>query len=202
MNLQVKISKSRVEAFSDGVIAILITVMVFDLKVTSLAGGIVVTELNGLLPRLAWYTVSFLMLAIMWVNHHQLFQQIKHADGCLLWLNVHLLFWMSLIPVATNMIGAYTTDWIATTAYSLIFFMCVVAFALLRMHVLRNSVLRSAAYHGHRLVLKKNGLAMALYAISACIGPVSIYVSYCILLIVPAMYFIPERIHHQTTAEK
>lgn len=110
-----QISTSRIEAFSDGVIAIILTIMVFDLKLHEIPTDKTVwNELTLLVPKFVSYAISFLMLAIMWVNHHQLFHQIKYTDRKLLWYSIHLLFWMSLIPFGTNFIGVNPMLWQAS----------------------------------------------------------------------------------------
>jgi uncharacterized membrane protein len=96
-------SKGRLEAFSDGVIAILITIMVLDLKVPQ---GADVSALLPLLPVFLSYALSFVFLGIYWNNHHHLLQAVKHVDGRVLWANLHLLFWLSLIPFVTSWMGA------------------------------------------------------------------------------------------------
>src|SRR6185295_10968834 len=95
-------SKGRLEAFSDGVIAILITIMVLELKVPH---GAELAALRPLLPVFLSYVLSFVFIAIYWNNHHHLFQAVKHVHGAALWANVHLLFWLSLIPFVTGWMG-------------------------------------------------------------------------------------------------
>src|SRR5213595_3222990 len=91
-------SKGRLEAFSDGVIAILITIMVLELKVPQRAD---LVALRPVLPHLLSYVLSFVFLGIYWNNHHHLLQAVKHVDGRVLWANLHLLFWLSLVPFGT-----------------------------------------------------------------------------------------------------
>lgn len=196
MSKHFPISTSRIEAFSDGVIAIIITVMVFDLKITE-----AIDENNfwktivTMLPKFLSYFLSFLVVAILWVNHHQLFHQIKHSDRSLLWYNLHLLFWMSLIPFATSLIGTNPFLWHATAFYSLIFLFNSWAFALLRKYVNRKELLHeSISLEAQRKILRKNRLAQVIYLGAALFSPISIYLSFVLLLLVPAMYFIPEKI--------
>ena len=140
MSAYFPISTSRIEAFSDGVIAILITIMVFDLKFPEpITSSNFLSLLLHLFPKFMSYGVSFLMLAILWVNHHQLFHQIKHSDRVLLWYNLHLLFWMSLIPFATNSIGENPEIWQSTSLYSMLFLLNSWAFSLLRKYVNRKN---------------------------------------------------------------
>ncbi len=95
-------TKGRIEAFSDGVIAIIITIMVLELKVPH-GDGLAVLE--PLIPKILSYVLSFVFLGIYWNNHHHLFQAVKRVDGRVLWANMHLLFWLSLIPFATAWMG-------------------------------------------------------------------------------------------------
>src|SRR6185295_14568332 len=95
-------SKGRLEAFSDGVIAIIITIMVLELKVPH---GADLAALRPLLPIVLSYVLSFVFLGIYWNNHHHLFQLVKHFNGRILWANLHLLFWLSLTPFVTGWMG-------------------------------------------------------------------------------------------------
>lgn len=198
MHSALTIPTGRIEAFSDGVIAIIITVMVFDLKLQEIPTGETVwNELLKLLPKFISYVVSFLMLAIMWVNHHQLFHQIKHTDRGLLWLSIHLLFWMSLIPFGANFVGANYKLYQASFFYAVIFFMCAWSFTLLREYVIRKDLLyEHISKQAHWKIRNKNRLAMAIYGTAAVVSLVSVYLSFSLFLVVPAMYLIPERIIH------
>lgn len=200
MKNQLTIPTGRLEAFSDGVIAIIITVMVFDLKFPNVPTEQTIrNDLQPLLPRFLSYALSFLMLAIMWVNHHQLFHQIKHTDRRLLWLNINLLFWMSLIPFSTNFIGSNPTLPHASFAYGLIFFTNALSFTLIRNHVSgKNQLIHESIQKDQlRSVIRKNWLGMAFYLSAALLAFVSVYISFVIFMIVPAMYFIPQNILHR-----
>ena len=98
-------TKARLEAFSDGVIAILITIMVLELKVPEGAG---MDELRRVLPAFLSYVLSFVYLGIYWVNHHHMLQMTDRINGKILWANLHLLFWLSLVPSATAWLGRTT----------------------------------------------------------------------------------------------
>lgn len=193
-----QIPTSRIEAFSDGVIAIIITVMVFDLKLQEIPTDKTVwTELIKIAPKFISYAISFLMLAIMWVNHHQLFHQIKHTDRKLLWYSIHLLFWMSIIPFGTNFIGANPMLWQASFFYGIIFFMSALSFKILRNYVIQNNLLyETINKHSHIKIRNKNRIALAIYLLSALFSLVSVYISFILFLVVPTMYFIPEKITH------
>ncbi|MFN3301216.1 MAG: TMEM175 family protein [Sediminibacterium sp.] len=193
-----QIPTSRIEAFSDGVIAIIITVMVFDLKLQEIPTDKTVwSELIKLAPKFISYAISFLMLAIMWVNHHQLFHQIKHTDRKLLWYSIHLLFWMSIIPFGTNFIGANFKLWEASFFYGIIFFMSALSFTLLRNYVIKKDLLHdNISKDAHIKIRNKNRVALGIYLSAALLSIISVYISFVLFLIVPAMYFIPEKITH------
>lgn len=193
-----QIPTSRIEAFSDGVIAIIITVMVFDLKLQEIPTDKTIwKELIKIAPKFISYAISFLMLAIMWVNHHQLFHQIKHTDRKLLWYSIHLLFWMSIVPFGTNFIGANPLLWHASFFYGIIFFMSALSFTMLRNYVNQTNLLHeSINKQAHIKIRNKNRIALSIYLIAAFLSLVSVYISFALFLVVPTMYFIPEKITH------
>lgn len=198
MNNINQIPTSRIEAFSDGIIAIIITVMVFDLKLQEIPTDKTVwSELIKLTPKFISYAISFLMLSIMWVNHHQLFHQIKHTDRKLLWYSIHLLFWMSAVPFGTNFIGANPLLWQASFFYGFIFFMSALSFTTLRNYVIKNNLLHdSINKQSHIKIRNKNRVALCIYLLASFVSIVSVYISFVLFFIVPAMYFIPEKITH------
>mgnify|MGYP002777896010 FL=1 len=198
MNNSNQIPTSRIEAFSDGVIAIIITVMVFDLKLQEIPTDKTVwSELIKLTPKFISYAISFLMLSIMWVNHHQLFHQIKHTDRKLLWYSIHLLFWMSAVQFGTNFIGVNPLLWQASFFYGIIFFMSALSFTLLRNYVIKNDLLHeNISKEAHIKIRNKNRVALSIYLSAALLSIISVYISFVLFLIVPAMYFIPEKITH------
>lgn len=198
MNNISQIPTSRIEAFSDGVIAIIITVMVFDLKLQEIPTDKTVwSELIKLTPKFISYAISFLMLSIMWVNHHQLFHQIKHTDRKLLWYSIHLLFWMSVVPFGTNFIGANPLLWQASFFYGIIFFMSALSFTILRNYVIKSNLLHDTINkQSHIKIKNKNRVALGIYLSASFVSVVSVYISFVLFLIVPAMYIIPEKITH------
>lgn len=199
-----QIPTTRIEAFSDGVIAIIITIMVFDLKLQEIPTDKTVwSELIKLAPKFISFGISFLMLAIMWVNHHQLFHQIKHTDRKLLWYSIHLLFWMSIVPFGTNFIGSNPWLWQASFFYGIIFFMSALSFTMLRNYVNNNNLLHdNINKQAHLKIRNKNRIALSIYLLAASMSIISVYISFVLFLVVPAMYFIPEKISHLNTIEK
>lgn len=120
--------KSRLEAFSDGVIAIIITIMVLELKTPR---GINFTDLLALRSVGLCYILSFIYLAIYWNNHHHTFQAVKQVNGAILWANMHLLFWLTLVPFVTAWAGENHFASVPTAAYGFILFMAAMAYYVL-----------------------------------------------------------------------
>ena len=120
--------KQRLEAFSDGVVAILITIMVLELRVP--AGGDW-TSLRALGPTFSAYVLSFIYLGIYWNNHHHLFHVVDRVTGAMLWANLHLLFWLSLVPFATNWMGEHGSDPLPTAVYGGVLLGAAVSYTIL-----------------------------------------------------------------------
>jgi uncharacterized membrane protein len=121
-------NKSRLEAFSDGVLAIIITIMVLEIKVPH---GSSLADLRLLLPVFGSYVLSFTYVAIYWNNHHHLMQAIKKVNGAVLWANIHLLFWLSLLPFAAGWMGENHFEKWPVIVYGIVLGMCGVAFFIL-----------------------------------------------------------------------
>jgi uncharacterized membrane protein len=121
--------KGRMEAFSDGVIAILITIMVLQLTVPH---GADLAALRPLLPVFVSYVLSFIFLGIYWNNHHHLLQAIERVDGRALWANLHLLFWLSLVPFATGWLGEHHDSPTPTAVYGAVLILAAVAYTILQ----------------------------------------------------------------------
>jgi uncharacterized membrane protein len=138
-------SKSRIEAFSDGVIAILMTIMVFDLKPPA---GMDYMALQSLGPLLFSYALSFLYLGIYWNNHHHLFQAARRINGLVMWANLHLLFWLSLLPFTTNWLRTSDSAPLPTAIYGGVLLLAGLAFLVLQYSLVRidadDSPLRTA----------------------------------------------------------
>ena len=138
-------TKNRLEAFSDGVIAIIITIMVLGLQVPT---GSELSTLQPLLPVFLSYILSFLYLGIYWNNHHHLLQTVNNVKGEILWANLHLLFWLSLIPFATGWMGENHFAPIPTAVYGFILLMSAIAYFILQTAIIKsqgeNSLLKKA----------------------------------------------------------
>src|SRR5205809_6193562 len=121
--------KGRLEAFSDGVIAILITIMVLELKIPQ---GTDLLALEPIIPTLLSYVLSLIFLGIYWNNHHHMLQTVHRINGKILWANLHLLFWLSLVPFVTNWTGQYNFAPLPTALYGGIFIMAAFAYTILQ----------------------------------------------------------------------
>jgi uncharacterized membrane protein len=180
----------RIEAFSDGVIAVIITIMVLELK---LPRDTTLTSLFALAPQFLAYLFSFLVVAIMWVNHHHMLRAARHADAKLLWANNNLLFWMSLVPFVTAYMGNNYRDPRAVGLYGAVLFLCGLAFTFLRSAIICHVRDDSTAVDYHRGVQRKNLLSSALYVAAIPLAFVDVRISYFIYAFVALSYFLPER---------
>ena len=181
--------KGRLEAFSDGVIAILITIMVLELKVPHSA---TLDVLLPLWPVFLSYILSFIYIGIYWNNHHHLMHAVERVNGAVLWANLHLLFWLSLIPFVTGWMGENRFAAIPVAAYGVVLFMCAVAYTLL--------VRCLTSHHGQNRALaeaigsdKKGRLSMALYLLGVALAFVHAWLGFAVYVIVALMWFVPDR---------
>ena len=182
-------SKGRLEAFSDGVIAIIITIMVLELKAPHSAS---LNALRPVLPSLLSYVLSFVYLGIYWNNHHHVFHAVQRISGMTLWANLHLLFWLSLIPFVTRWMGESQFGTWPVAAYGTVLLMCAVAWeieirVLLRHHP-RESPL-AKALSGN----VKEGASLVLYAVALGAAFVNTWVACALYGLVAAIWFIPDR---------
>jgi uncharacterized membrane protein len=180
---------NRLEAFSDGVIAVIITIMVLDLKVPH------VVTLDALLtvaPSLLVYGLSFAVVAIFWVNHHHLIEKCKHADPAVLWSNNNLLFWMSLIPFATAYLGENCHAPLAVATYGAAMTVTSAAFTFLQIVVGRQGPEDEQRKMVFAKMNRKAGYSVSLYAASVALAFVSVNVAFAIFVLIPLLYFWPE----------
>ena len=182
-------SKSRLEAFSDGVIAIIITIMVLELHAPHGADW---AALRGVLPSLLTYVLSFIYLGIYWNNHHHLLQATEQINGLTLWANLHLLFWLSLIPFVTNWLGDNHFESVPTAVYGAVMLMCAIAYTILLRTLL-------AAHHGKNTRLAaaigadyKGKLSLALYAAAIPLAFVHQAISDILYVTVALIWFAPD----------
>jgi uncharacterized membrane protein len=185
-----EMTTGRLEAFSDGVIAIIVTIMVLELRAPSQP---TLAALWKVAPVFLSYGLSFLVVAIMWVNHHHLIHAVHQVTARLLWSNLYLLFWMSLVPFVTDYLGKNYHQPLAVALYGMDLALCASAFYLLRIILIRQDHLDSGLSEYHTSIQRKNAFSGALYLLSVPLAYVSIYASFFIFALIPAMYFLPER---------
>jgi TMEM175 potassium channel family protein len=185
-----KITTSRMEAFSDGVIAIIVTVMVLQLTTPPQP---TFASLLKQAPILLSYALSFLVVAIMWVNHHHLIHAVREVTARLLWSNLNLLFWMSLIPFVTDFLGRNPRAAFPVSLYGLNLSLCGAAFSLLRLEIARQHRHDPEMSEYHSRIQLKNLFSTIFYLAAAALSHVSIYISYFIYVLIPALYFLPEK---------
>jgi len=181
--------KGRLEAFSDGVIAVIITIMVLELKAPH---GKEFAALAPLAPALLTYALSFVFVGIYWNNHHHLLHAAQHIDGRVLWANLHLLFWLSLVPFTTGWVGEYPSAAIPTAIYGVVFLMAGVAWLLLQQALVKRdgptSLLARAV--GRDL---KGKLSALLYASAIVLAFVSAWIADALYVLVALIWFVPDR---------
>jgi len=182
-------SKGRLEAFSDGVIAILITIMVLELKVPR---GTDLAALAAFLPVLCIYVLSFVFLGIYWNNHHHLFQAVNRVDGRILWANLHLLFWLSLVPFVTAWMGEHPAAPVPVAVYGVVLLLAGCAYYVLaRMLV---------ALHGRESTLaralgedRKGLLSIVIYAAAVGLAFVRPGLALALYVVVAVIWLVPDR---------
>jgi uncharacterized membrane protein len=179
----------RLEAFSDGVLAVIITIMVLELHSPT---GATLASLRQELPRIALYALSFVFIGIYWNNHHHMLRASKGINGAAMWANLHLLFWLSLVPFATEWLGRYPRAVGPTVVYSALLLMNALAWWVLERTLLR--VNGKATPFAEAIGIDIKGrVSVALYALAIAAAFFSTIVSDGIIVAVAILWFIPDR---------
>ncbi|MGZ3871313.1 MAG: TMEM175 family protein [Mucilaginibacter sp.] len=181
--------KGRLAAFSDGVIAIIITIMVLELKIPR---GPDIGSLHELLSVFFSYVLSFIYIGIYWNNHHHTLQAASSVNGAILWANMHLLFWLSLIPFVTAWMGEnHFAQW-PVTCYGIVLIMNAIAFTLLVMLLIR--------HHGRQSLLAqsigkdvKSRISLLIYAAAIAVSFLNPVISLVLYAVVACIWFIPDK---------
>jgi uncharacterized membrane protein len=183
------VSKSRLEAFSDGVLAIIITIMVLELHIPH--GG-EMGALRPILPILLTYLLSFVYIGIYWNNHHHLLHATRQVRGSVLWANLHLLFWLSLLPFATGWMGASGFAPDPTALYGMVLLMSGIAYWILVRTIIagegENSLVRKAVGAD-----RKGFVSVVMYAIAIPSGLFAPWIAHLIYILVALMWLVPDR---------
>lgn len=181
--------KNRLEAFSDGVLAIVITIMVLEMKVPH---GDALSDLQPLLPVFLSYILSFIYVGIYWNNHHHLLHTVQHVSGPIMWANLHLLFWQSLIPFVTAWMGENHFAALPTALYGCVLFMSSVAYFGLQHAIIHQqgagSVLAGALGRD-----RKGKASMVLYLLAIGLSFANQWLADGIYVLVAALWLIPDR---------
>ncbi|MGJ1243237.1 TMEM175 family protein [Sphingobacterium siyangense] len=182
-------TKGRLEAFSDGVLAIIITIMVLELKVPE---GFTFASLKPLYPKIISYIVSFVYVGLYWNNHHYLFQIVRKVNGKVLWSNLNLLFWLSLMPVTTNWIGESHFERDPIIAYGFVLIMCSISYNIVEYFVIQIEGEESALKKAVKSKVKEN-ISTALYFLGIGLSFINPYISLLMYGTVAIMWLIPDR---------
>jgi len=181
--------KNRLEAFSDGVIAIIITIMVLEIKVPHTDAW---AELSPLLLLLFSYALSFVYVGIYWNNHHHMLQATQHVTGGILWANLHLLFWLSLLPFATNWMGEHHFASMPLAAYGFVLLMAAIAYFILQNTIIasqgENSLLAKAVGRD-----TKGKISPVLYLLAMIAAFYKPMLSEAIYVLVALMWLVPDK---------
>jgi len=182
------VSKGRLEAFSDGVLAIIITIMVLELRAPESDH---LSALRPLAPLLLAYVLSFMMVGIYWVNHHHLFQAVERISGAALWGNLHLLFWLSLIPFGTAWVGGTEFAAIPVTIYGVLLLLAAIAYdllvrALLAIHETHSHLAQAIGSD------RKGKLSALAYLAAILLAPWAPYVAWTAFLVVALAWIVPD----------
>jgi uncharacterized membrane protein len=192
------VGKGRLEAFSDGVIAIIITIMVLELKIPH---GSDWHALEPLAPLFASYLVSFTFIGIYWNGHHHMLHVAKRIDAKTMWLNLHLLFWLSLIPVVTGWVGENPRASLPAALYGAVFLAAALAFNLLQGVIRRGHRDDPAAFAALGRTTKGT-LSELLYAVGIAMAFVHPWIADALYVVVAAIWFVPDRQIERAASEK
>jgi uncharacterized membrane protein len=183
------VSRGRLEAFSDAVLAVVITILVLNLHPPA---GDSLTDLRPLLPKLAVYLLSFVFIGIYWNNHHHMFQVVSRISGGVLWANAHLLFWLSLTPAAAEWLGPHLGDTAPTAVYGVVLIGSAIAYTILTRSLL---AVQPADSPLARAIGRdtKGKLSLVAYAVAIALSPVAAWFSLSIYFAVAAVWLVPDR---------
>ena len=179
----------RLEAFSDGVLAVIITIMALELKAPLGGTG---TDLRARLPALLIYILSFVFIGIYWNNHHHLLRAARRVTAGVMWSNLHLLFWLSLLPVLTEWVGEHYEDHAPAATYGFVGLCSAVAFTILTRAIIHADGSSSPVAEAIGRDVKGRA-SLALYAAATILAFVSPWISYALFVSVAVIWFVPDR---------
>ena len=188
-------SKSRVETFSDGVFAIIITLLVLEIRVPVIVNHNSVSELSAVLiklfPKFLSWIISFFMVCVIWVNHHRIFERFKHISHGIFWLNAYLLLWCAFIPFPTALVGDYPGNPLALTVFGIVLSLMGSTFVMMRFKIIKEQLLQDEfdLRQFKRSTSKTIVFGLLLYLGGAALAWILPAFSYIVYLLVP-FYFI------------
>jgi TMEM175 potassium channel family protein len=182
-------NKTRLEAFSDGVLAIIITIMVLEIKVPH---GNDFNSLKPLIPVAISYVLSFIYLGIYWNNHHHMMHTVRRVKGDILWANLHLLFWLSLVPFATGWMGENHFDPMPMALYGMVLLMAAIAYYVLQLRIISSQGPQSllAKAIGKDV---KGKISPVIYLVAICSNYFSQWISGTLYVLVALIWLIPDK---------
>jgi uncharacterized membrane protein len=194
-----RFQKTRIEAFSDGVFAIIITLLVLEINVPEIdmhnSANQLTQALIHLFPKFLSWVISFLMIAVIWVNHHRILESVKLIDRKFFWLNINLLLWTSFIPFPTALLGDYADNKMAASFFGIVLSFTAIAFVLLRLHLVRNPALRHEAVSeisAKRALKRSVVFGPLLYWLGASMAWIIPVLAWCIYLLIPFFFIFPK----------
>jgi uncharacterized membrane protein len=180
--------KGRLEAFSDGVIAVIITVMVLEMKVPH---GTDLEALAPIVPVFVTYVLSFVYVAIYWNNHHHLMHAVQHVNGAVLWANMHLLFWLSLVPFVTGWMSENHYAALPVATYGIVLMCAGIAYYFLA-HCLMSTHGRDSAIARSLGADLKGKISVVIYAVAIPLAFVRWWLAFALYVLVAAIWFVPD----------
>lgn len=184
-----KIPTTRLEAFSDGVMAIIITITVLGIKVPE---GATLWALRPLLPLLVTYAISFQTVGTYWNNHHHLLQATSHISAGMMWANLNLLFWLSLIPFTTGWLGQNNGGAVPTALYAAVLLLCALSYSLLQWAVVKHAENREQII-AELIKSKKGMISLLSYFLAIIFAFYNPVISDALIIIVAVLWFVPDR---------
>ena len=182
--------KTRLEAFSDGVLAIIITIMVLELKVPHSAEW---KDLAELCPVFFSYIISFIYVGIYWGNHHHLLHTIKHVSSGIIWANLNLLFWLSLIPFATSWMGENNFSQNPVIVYAILLLLCGISYTILQFTIMKNHHFDDKMLAALRKVSQKGIVSVIAYSTSIAVAFFNPSISFFFFIVVAILWLIPDK---------
>ncbi len=191
-------TKTRLEAFSDGVLAIILTIMVLELKTPHSTSW---ADISLAIPTFISYLISFIIIGVYWVNHHHLIHTATSVTSAIMWQNLHLLFWLSLIPFATKWMGENISDSTVLAFYAGLQCLCGVAYYLLLLEIVKQNQHNKKVLTVLEKQSKKGMLSLVFYLVAIPMAFIHHLIPFVLFFIVSASWFIPDRNIERSASE-